>query len=163
MTRRLANNRSPRWAFMERFEIPDLDNPERNYLTRWRLIQTPWFGIYLHRMDGPDSRPTLHDHPWPFISFILRGGYDERVRTEPDETGFWRAYLRPVRWINVKSALDLHSIRRLHRTPTWTLMLVGPRRRIWGYLDDDGTWTPFDQHLHSAEFDAAMAARRGMS
>lgn len=157
---KLASNRSPNWAFMERFEVPDYDHPERIYLTRWRLIQTPWFGIYLHRFDGPDPRPTLHDHPWPFLSIILRGGYDERVRTEPDASGYWETYLRPIRWFNAKSALGLHSIRRLHRNPTWTLMLVGRRQRVWGYLDDDGTWTPFDQHPHAAEFDAAMAARK---
>lgn len=61
--RRLAGNRSPMWAFMERFVIPNLDDPSETYLTRWRIVQTPWFAIFLHRMDGPDSRPTLHDHP----------------------------------------------------------------------------------------------------
>ncbi len=152
-TRKLANNRSPRWAFMERFEIPDLDVPERNYLTRWRLVQTPWFGIYLHRMDGPDSRPTLHDHPWPFVSFVLRGGYDE-VQKYTLPTG------RAVNRVNVKRATDLHYIWRLHRDPTWTLMLVGRRRRDWGYVDRDGTWTRYDLHPHAVEFDAAMAVRK---
>ena len=71
---KLASNRSARWAFMEKFEVPDYDRPERNYLTRWRLIQTPWFGIYLHRFDGPDPRETLHDHPWPFVSVVLSFG-----------------------------------------------------------------------------------------
>lgn len=154
--RRLAAGRSPRWAFMERFEIPDYDQPERNYLTRWRIIQTPWCAIYLHRMDGPDPRATLHDHPWPFVSFVLRGGYDE-VQT----------YTLPVGWavrrVNVKRATDLHYIRDLQRTPTWTLMLVGRRRRDWGYVDRDGTWTRFDQHRHAQEFDVAMATRKAAS
>src|SRR3954449_5709224 len=74
---KLASGRSPKWAFMERFEVPDYDG-DGNYLTRLRIVQTPWFGVYLHRFDGPDPRPTLHDHPWPFLSFVLRGGYTER-------------------------------------------------------------------------------------
>lgn len=152
MTRRLANKRSPRWAFMERFEVPDLDHPEWTYLTRWRIVQTPWFGIYLHRMDTPDSRPTLHDHPWSFVSFVLRGGYWEHL----DYGDGWRY----VRRLNVKAATDLHYIDELARTPTWTLLLVGPRRRTWGYLEPDGTWTPFDEHPHAAEFDRAMAWRK---
>lgn len=151
--RRLAANRSPRWAFMERFEVPDYDDPETNYLTRWRIIQTPWFGIYLHRMDGPDSRATLHDHPWPFVSFILRGGYDETQ-------SYTRPLGRPVRHVNVKRATDLHYISHLHRTPTWTLMLVGRRHRTWGYVDRDGGWTAFNYHPHAEEFDLAMRARR---
>lgn len=73
---KLASNRSPNWAFMQRFEIPNYDS-EGNYLTRWRVVQTPWFGIYVHRFDGPDPRPTLHDHPWNFQSLVLVGGYVE--------------------------------------------------------------------------------------
>lgn len=144
--------RSTRWAFMERFEVPDYDHPERNYLTRWRVVQTPWFAVCLHRFDGPDPRPTLHDHPWPFLSIVLRGGYQE-------VTSYTLPLGHSVEHVNVKQATDLHYIRRLHRTPTWTLMLVGRRRRTWGYRDRDGTWTPFDEHPHAAEFDAAMAAR----
>jgi hypothetical protein len=153
--KRLAADRSPRWAFMERFEVPDYDDPERNYLTRWRVIQTPWFGIYVHRMDGPDSRATLHDHPWPFVSFVLRGGYWEHTNYEGDASG-WRYVGR----VNIKRATDLHYIDELARTPTWTLMLVGRRRRTWGYVDRDGGWTAFNYHPHAEEFDLAMRTRR---
>ena len=153
VTRRTNSHGAPaRWAFMERIDVPDYDDPERNYLTRWRLVQTPLFAIYLHRFDGPDPRPTLHDHPWPFASIVLAGGYDER-RTYATDPAV------KVRRLNVKRATDLHWITRLHRTPTWTLMLVGRRRRDWGYLDPDGTWTRFDRHPHDQEFRAAMERR----
>lgn len=149
--RRLASGRSPRWALMEKFEVPDYDHPQRNYLTRWRLIQTPWAAVYLHRMDGPDPRATLHDHPWHFVSIILRGGYHERTPTT--EARRWGAGS-----VHRMRATDAHSIRGLFREPTWTLLLVGKRRREWGYIDDDG-WTRFDLHPHAVEFDRAMAAR----
>jgi len=152
--KKLAGNRSARWAFMERFEIPDYDDPERNYLTRWRLIQTPLFGIYLHRMDGPDPRPTLHDHPWPFISFVLRGGYLERRIYGADAPDVL------IDRINRKRTTDFHYITRLLRVPTWTLMFVGRRQRVWGYLNRGGRWTAFDLHRHAAEFDRAMAIRK---
>lgn len=148
----MASGRTP-WAFWERFEVPDLDNPKRLYLDRLRIVSTAWFGIMLHRFDSPDSRPTLHDHPWPFISFVLRGGYDE-VRPEG---------MRPVRRVNVMRRGDVHYIERLHRNPTWTLMFVGRRTRKWGYVEpaEDGyKWTAFDKHQHAAEFDAAMAQRK---
>ena len=160
MTRRLAANRSPSWAFMQKFEVPDYDHPERNYLTRWRLIQTPWFGVYLHRFDGPDPHPTLHDHPWSFRSVVLRGGYAESTRYVPG-LGYRHADMiqhRRGAWIR-KRATDTHTITDLLRTPTWTLMLVGRRVRVWGYVDPDGTWTAFDEHPHNAEFAAALAAR----
>lgn len=146
-----------RWAFMETFVVPDYDS-DLDYLRRLRIVQTPWFGIYLHRLGTPDSRPTLHDHPWNFVSIVLRGGYTEMV---PSATTHASRYhdAHHVRRLNRKRAEDFHYIRSLDRTPTWTLVLVGRRRRVWGYLDRDGTWTQFDQHPHAAEFDAAMARR----
>lgn len=174
----LASGRSARWAFMERFEVPDYDHPERNYLTRWRLIQTPWFGIYLHRFDGPDPRPTLHDHPWPFRSLVLRGGYVEAdtyskspgrlpvnadcITDIPLESLRWHGAWTTLRArsVNRKNATDTHTIVSLLRVPTWTLMFVGRRVREWGYVDRDGRWTRFDLHPHAAEFDAALAHRR---
>lgn len=70
------------WSVMSRFDVANFDTDDETYLVRWRIIQTPWFGIFLHRMGTPDSRPTLHDHPWGFLSLVLRGGYVER-RLDP--------------------------------------------------------------------------------
>ena len=163
-----SGRNSGMWAFMQRFEIPNLDNPEETYLTRWRIIQTPWFAFYLHRMDGPDSRETLHDHPWNFLSVVLRGGYIERVPPRA-----WEALLRPawlmperrrVRFFNAKRAEGLHYIESLLRVPTWTFLFVGRRRRQWGYVDYvDGevAWTAFDEHPHNDEFEQAMKIRNG--
>jgi hypothetical protein len=158
---KLASNRSPDWALMEKFEVPNYDS-DGNYLTRWRLIQTPWFGIYLHRFDGPDPRTTLHDHPWNFTSLVLRGGYIQR-RLDPHTRLVDEA--SRIRWINRLRAHDAHAIVRLLRVPTWTLMLVGRRVRLWGYVEkhDDRagwTWTPFHLHTHNDEFLAAMARRK---
>lgn len=148
---------------MDRFEVPQYDG-DGNYLTRWRIVQTPWFGILLHRFDGPDPRLTLHDHPWPFLSFVLRGGYVER-RLDPmtmrvDEQ-------RVVRSVNRMRLIDAHAIRRLLRQPTWTLMFVGRRVRTWGYLEPSAygkwSWTEFDKHIHAREFDAALERRARVS
>jgi hypothetical protein len=157
------SKRRSAWAFMERFEVPDLDHPERTYLSRLRIIQTPWCALYLHRLDTPDSRPTLHDHPWSFVSLILRGGYDEqRLDLHTHQLARKRR-----RWVNVMRRDDAHYIERLFRVPTWTLLFVGARRRTWGYWRPVGNsgrgawyWTPFDRDVHAEEFDAAMAQRR---
>lgn len=150
--------RAPRWAFMDKFEIPDLDDPTRNYLTRWRLVQTPWIALYLHRFDGPDSRPILHDHPWPFLSIVLRGGYTEH-RMGGDQVVRTRLVTR-ASYMPVWAA---HFIERLHREPTWTLVVVGRRQRRWGYWEPIRhaiwRWTAFDEHEYDTEFGAALDAR----
>lgn len=156
------HSKSTEWAFMKKFEIPSLDEPDVNYLTRWRLVQTPWVALYLHRFDRPDSRPTLHDHPWPFASLVVWGkGYVEISGLEK--------HRRVVRFLNLKRATDVHYIESLLRPVVWTLVLVGRRRRSWGYveaaapdwhsIDENYEWTRFDLHSHAAEFDRAMKRR----
>src|SRR5436309_679857 len=65
------------WSFLRLQEITRADG--KPYLRRLLLFKTPWFGIYLHEFLGPDDACT-HDHPWPFLSLILWGGYWEFVR-----------------------------------------------------------------------------------
>lgn len=161
---RHQTNRGPtNWAFMTRFNVPNFDNPDINYLERLRIIQTPWWAVYLHRLGTPDSRPTLHDHPWSFLSIILWGGYFERRL----DTKTRKVRIKHRRFINIMRRDDAHSIHTLDRTPTWTLLFVGKRRRTWGYLRPipfsnrgEWYWTPFDRDVHAEEFDEAMAARR---
>jgi hypothetical protein len=165
------NNRpgnSQRWALMTKFEIPQYDKPLENYLTRWRIIQTPFFAVYLHKITAPDSRPTLHDHPWNFLSVVLRGGYHE-VRRYDGRGDFerddfeWLPSEHHIRRFNFKRATDTHYITVLDRNPTWTLLLVGRRKREWGFVDRDGTWTVFYDHPHGATFNAAMKERERVS
>ena len=162
--KRTGRDGRPRWALMERFVVPNLDEPTENYLTRWRLIETPWGSIYLHRMDGPDSRPTLHDHPWNFLSIVLRGGYVER-RLDPMTREVDEAHR--VTTVNHMRTHDAHAIVSLLRVPSWTLVLVGARRRTWGYselsaygTDSEWVWTEFDKHRHNDEFVSAMQQRK---
>lgn len=138
-----------RWALGKRHDIPDLADPQATYLTRWRLVQTPWFGVYLHAIRLPDTDRHLHDHPWDFASVVLAGGYTEELVHEDRGTrtrfvgphrrgsdGMLRPTLK-LRWrrrTNVKRAHVYHRVQRLTRTPTWTLALTGPRRPVpWGY------------------------------
>lgn len=147
-----------RWAIMSKFVVPRLDD-EGDYLTRWRIITTPFGGIFLHRIEAPDSRPVLHDHPWSFVALVLRGGYDE-VRLDLHSR---LTFVRSINRINVMRRDDYHYIARLHKGTTWTLLFVGARRRKWGYLrpnDSGAQWTPFDTDEMAVAFDAAMERRK---
>lgn len=115
------------WQFMKHFIIRMPDGSI--YLDRLRIISTPYFGILLHKFTGPDAEPYLHDHPWSFISIVLRGGYVEVLRNNHDRT----AKTRHVRFFNFKRKDDAHFICQLDRNPTWTLILHGRRQRTWGF------------------------------
>lgn len=142
MSEELKSTDGKVWSFFGRFDIPDLNNQGEIYLTRWRLLQTPWFSIFLHRINLPDSDRYPHDHPWDFWSLILQGGYVEHVVTGGVTRRFhWR------RWSWHKMPTDwFHKIQLLDRRPTWSLVLTGRRKRVWGFLTLDG-WVPFHELL----------------
>ena len=140
-----------KWAFFKRYDIVDGSNPEKVYLTRWRLLQTPWFGIFLHKLNRPDSDRALHDHPWNFVSLILKGGYDEK---RPCFCGWKSCEFSPITTTRsvgsfaYRKAEDLHAIVKLWRIPTWTLIIIGRHRRDWGFQTEKG-WVSHDKFINT--------------
>lgn len=128
------------WAFFSRFDIRDEATGEL-YLRRWRIVQTPWFAVYLHKIATPDKDRDLHDHPWPFVSLVLRGGYDELLWTGREDAHEHRGpHMERRGWLSIgfRRATDAHRIVRLHHAPTWTLVFTGRRRRSWGFYTERG-------------------------
>ena len=137
--------------------IPNRDGA--TYLRRWYLIpRNPFFNVYLHHFLSSDDDRALHDHPWWFVSVILRGSYievsentegkmtalvrtsitgirSELVRTSVTDiwTTFWR------RWIAFRPATYRHRVvlsstsDERDEVPCWTLIVTGRRSRTWGF------------------------------
>lgn len=118
---------------MQKFTIPDAYDPTQVYLKRLRIIQTPWFGVYLHWIYLPDRDRDPHDHPWPFVSMTLKGGYVEEI-TDPTKGEIW-SNSNPQFTGHTMPMHLAHRIRHLD-PGTVTLVLVGARKRTWGF------WTP---------------------
>lgn len=139
-----------RWAVWASFDIPDKKGGY--YLRRLRVMETPWFGVYLHEMQGPDPGRDLHDHPWEFYSIILKGGYTEVVPlTQSTESRHGIASVTTTRdtWkagsIHRMRATDQHTIERLLGVPTFTLVLRGRRKRTWGFHTKNG-FVPWNEY-----------------
>jgi len=130
-----------RWRAFHTFEIRDPDTDEL-YLRRYILLRCPWFEIFVHRIHTPDTDRHLHDHPWSFVSFVLRGWYIETV-PEP-VSGLPLRFIQRT-WFNYKRATDRHRI-TLVSPNLWTLILTGPRRREWGFVVD-GVWVHYREYL----------------
>jgi hypothetical protein len=147
-----------RWAFMRRFTIYKND---AIYLDRLRLVQTPWFGIYLHRIEQPDLDRDPHDHPWTFGSLVLRGGYVERFHPVPHvHRDMHVSTRRWGRWTWHRMGTEA-AHRIMHVEPgTVTLVLVGRRRRDWGFHTPDG-FVPWRRYL--AEQAASNTTATGTS
>lgn len=135
-----------RWAFMRWADIPDARDETVVYLRRLRIIQTPWFAIYLHWIYQPDEDRDPHDHPFNFWSLVVRGGYTERVwRVSPGrhmlhnrDHGYTEQWWRRFSWHKMDQE-HAHMIRTL--TPgTITLVFCGPKNENshWGFYTEDG-------------------------
>lgn len=123
---------SEKWALWRWYDII-LD--DELYLSRLNLIKTPWFSVKLHWIHRPDPDRDLHDHPWWFISFVLRGGYVERESKNPSvEHGKSRFIGR----FNYKNKVTAHRISEVLPN-TVTLILSGPKdyEKEWGFYDAD--------------------------
>lgn len=114
---------------------------------RWILFRTPWCAVFLHKLCRSDYERALHDHPWPFVSIVLKGEYLEVV-TENNAAIHrrrWSVAYRPAAWrhrvvltrekINFRATTPRSELHVPYR-PCWTLMLVGPRQRRWGFWVD---------------------------
>jgi hypothetical protein len=114
------------------------DHHLSDYMRRW-IFQHPFGTIRLHNIRLPDADPDLHDHPWDFVSFILRGGYVERVPCPGADpaVGPFQTLTIEAGGINFRRATDAHRIDRLIGGSAWTLVFSGRRVRSWGF------WTPF--------------------
>lgn len=127
------------------------------YLDRYGFASS-LFGIYVHRMDTPDPGLDVHDHPFGFVSIVLRGGYvEERCpalyapafakmadRAGPDaHRGGER--VRPALSVARFGLDECHRITRLLAPRVWTIVLRGPvrvdrdrERSTWGFWTAGG-------------------------
>lgn len=121
------------------------------YLERYYLFlkDRAWFpfNVFLHKFlkSDPDD---VHDHPWPYFTVILRGGYWEWVPqfnnsgAKIAEIAHWRAPGH-FRWC---SATSYHRIELDPGVTCWTLFMPGPKKRDWGFLVR-GQWIQWEQYL----------------
>jgi len=107
------------------------------YLVRFTLAAAIGRAIYLHKFVESDIE-IFHDHPWNFVSVIVRGGYIEHRPGRTPET-------RLAGSIACRSATDLHYVTLL-RSPTWTLVIRGVRTRLWGFQTANG-WVPWHKYV----------------
>lgn len=107
------------------------------YLLRWYIIpRNPVVNLYLHQFLRSDDDRALHDHPWWFWSVVLAGHYYEhradgrRIRRRAGSIAYRSATTRHR--VELPISQDRFSLLRREES-CWTVVLTGPRRRIWGF------------------------------
>ena len=119
---------------------------ERYYLFLKDRERFP-FNVFLHKFlkGDPDD---VHDHPWPYFTIILRGGYYEWVPVfntlgqKINEVRHWRG---PGHF-RFCPANSFHRIELEPGVTAWTLFMPGPKQKEWGFQMGN-RWVPHDQYL----------------
>lgn len=111
------------------------------YLIRYYYLNfRPFARITIHNILRSDI-DGLHDHPWPFQTYILAGGYWENT----PGGRFWRG----PGYNGISLATDFHRLEidsDKAGEETWSLFLMGPKEKEWGFLDD-GKWVQWKEYL----------------
>jgi hypothetical protein len=121
------------------------------YLERYYLFlkerDTFPFNVFLHKFlkGDPDD---VHDHPWPYATLILKGGYYEWIPefdAEGKMLGEHRVWRGPGHF-RTCSSNSYHRIELADGITAWTLFMPGPHKRDWGFLVKD-KWIQHEQYL----------------
>jgi hypothetical protein len=130
------------------------------YLERYYLFlkDRKWFpfNVFLHKFlkSDPDD---VHDHPWPYATLILKGGYYEWVpqfNSLGEKIGEIR-YWRGPGHFRVCSATSYHRIEINPNVDCWTLFMPGPQQREWGFLVNN-KWIQWETYIEKRKNEARI-------
>ena len=119
---------------------------ERYYLFLKERKRFP-FNVFLHKFlkSEPDD---VHDHPWPYATLILKGGYYEwlpQFNDKNEKIGELQVWRGPGHF-RVCGANSYHRIELDPSVTCWTLFMPGPQKREWGFLVKN-KWVQHEEYL----------------
>lgn len=136
------------------------------------LLQKLGIAVRIHCIATGDLDRALHDHPWTFISVLLRGRYDEARPVTPNNAIFERVPVTfsglttPSEYVEAEPVTlrtrfpgsialrrfsDRHRIVRVSDN-VWTLFITFKKRQSWGFYTPQGKlwWWVFESVHKSA-------------
>lgn len=113
------------------------------------------FNVFIHKFlkSDPDD---VHDHPWPYATLILKGGYYEWTPIF-DANGKMigeQQHWRGPGHFRVCRSKSYHRIELKDGVTAWTMFMPGPQMREWGFLVNN-KWIHNDKYLHDRKQHAA--------
>ena len=108
-----------------------LGPPARPFMKRW-AIYFNFFSIRLHHWLDSDVDRNLHDHPWWFVTLVLRGEYTELLQNGSSK-------LMKRGRFGFRKATHRHRV--TISDSCWSVVVTGPIKRKWGFWDKNNKFT----------------------
>ena len=119
------------------------------FLYRYHLFTLGYDGpgLCFHRFVKSDPERGYHDHPWSkAVSFILTGGYEERI-LNPDKLTY-QTHWRPRFFFNyLDGEKSFHRVMIEEGKDAWTLFAFSKRSKIWGMVNLEGEYYPMSKTI----------------
>lgn len=95
----------------------------------------PLIGARVHHILRSDEGSHFHDHPWWYLTIILRGGYWELRPVFVDHvvSCVERTWRGPGS-VLLRRAASWHRLELPEGQTAWTLFCTGPKVQPWGFL-----------------------------
>ena len=104
------------------------------------------FSVKLHKIILSDDE-CLHDHPWAFITVILKGGYYEISDNNGIQKNIWykpgSILFRSATWVH---RLQLKVDEKGNSLPCRTLFFNFKRIREWGFITKSVGWVHWKKY-----------------
>lgn len=109
-----------------------------------KLLQHFGIAVRVHEILRSDAGRHPHDHPWWYVTVILRGNYIETVYNDAGrlvDVNHWGPGS-----VLFRKASSWHRLTLPERGSTWTLFITGPYRQGWGF-NVNGKKVPHREYL----------------
>lgn len=135
------------------------DDKGRPFLYRYHIFAftNDGPGICIHNFVKSDPDRGYHDHPWKkAVSFILSGGYNERIYNPDSDKGY--DTFRRKRWTfnPINGEEDFHRVmlgeNEDDRYPdAWTIFFFQKRSKTWNMIGLDGVKRQMSTTVHDLD------------
>ena len=126
-------------TWLGRYRIINDRQTGEPYLERYYLFlkdrENFPFNIFLHKFVKSDP-DQLHDHPWNYFTFIIKGGYWEWYPLLNDNgsvIGSSRKWRGPGSFIKA-TANSMHRVELEPGVTPWTIFMPGKKEKDWGFI-----------------------------
>lgn len=107
----------------------------------------------IHKIMRSDDARALHDHPWPSVSKLLKGGYWEIQPMHEDQDPAFDAEYFTRTWrkpgdVVVRQAHSRHRLEVPEGGYAWSLFMMGEWEKDWGFYDADKKFIYWRDYLN---------------